>query len=216
MIEMILPDSVASCEALKDGPEIWLFPEEEAIVARAVKSRRSEFATVRVCARRALAELGLGPSPILPGIRGAPRWPAGAVGSMTHCLGYRAAAVAWSKDLSSIGIDAEPHHVLPEDVLEQVALPSERHQITLLDAQAPGAHWDMLLFSAKESVYKAWFPLTHRWLGFEDVVVTLNPAAGTFVARLLVPGPVVSGRRHDQFAGRWLVRDGLVVTTVTV
>src|SRR5262249_33599292 len=61
--------------------------------------------------------------------------------------------------------------------------------------------WDRLLFSAKESVYKAWFPLARRWLGFEEADVTLDPA-GRFTARLLVPGPV-SG-----FTGRWTVHNG--------
>jgi 4'-phosphopantetheinyl transferase EntD len=77
-------------------------------------------------------------------------------------------------------------------------------------AAAPGASWDRLLFSAKESVYKAWFPLTGRWLGFCDARITVNPADGTFAARLLVAGAPLTG-----FGGRWLARDGLILTTVT-
>jgi 4'-phosphopantetheinyl transferase EntD len=76
--------------------------------------------------------------------------------------------------------------------------------------------WDRLLFSAKESVYKAWFPLAGRWLGFADAVITLTPAAGIFSARLLVNGPVVAGRAVTGFTGRWLVRRGLIVTAVAL
>jgi 4'-phosphopantetheinyl transferase EntD len=38
-------------------------------------------------------------------------------------------------------------------------------------AERPEVYWDRVLFCIKESTYKAWFPLTHRWLGFEDASV---------------------------------------------
>jgi 4'-phosphopantetheinyl transferase EntD len=72
-----------------------------------------------------------------------------------------------------------------------------------------------MLFCAKESVYKAWYPLTQKWLGFEEASITLDPA-GTFDARLLVPGPVVAGVRLSGFSGRWLVGDGLVIAAIVV
>ena len=75
--------------------------------------------------------------------------------------------------------------------------------------EAPGGvHWDRLLFCAKESVYKAWFPLTRQWLGFQQAEITIMDN-GIFGARLLVPGPSLTG-----FTGRWLVRDGLVLTAI--
>jgi 4'-phosphopantetheinyl transferase EntD len=116
----------------------------------------------------------------------------------------------------SIGIDAEPHDVLPDGVLDAVSLPEERSALGELGRATPGLCWDRLLFSAKESVYKAWYPLTERWLGFEDAVVTIHPDSGTFEAKLLVSGPRVADRPLTGFAGRWLVRDGLVVTAIAV
>ena len=166
MIEAILPAEAATAEAFDDPPGLTLFPEEEAVIARAVGKRRREFTTTRACARTALARLGLPPVPIVPGPRGAPQWPVGVVGSMTHCAGYRACAVARDLDLLTIGLDAEPHGQLPEGVLDAVSRPEEREQLAALAATVPGTHWDRMLFSAKESVYKAWFPLTQRWLGF--------------------------------------------------
>jgi 4'-phosphopantetheinyl transferase EntD len=50
VIEKILPDAVACCEAI-DVPDAALFPEEE-VISRAVEKRRREFRTVRHCARR--------------------------------------------------------------------------------------------------------------------------------------------------------------------
>ena len=82
--------------------------------------------------------------------------------------------------------------------------------------RAAGVHLDRLLFSAKEAVYKVWFPLTGRWLGFEQAHITLDPAAGTFTARLLVPGPDVDGRELTAFDGRWLARGGLVLAAISV
>ncbi|WP_326640401.1 4'-phosphopantetheinyl transferase superfamily protein [Streptosporangium sp. NBC_01755] len=210
MIEKILPPWVASAESFDDPPGVTLFPEEEAVIARAVDKRRREFTTARHCARQALARIGLPPTPILPGERGAPGWPGGVVGAITHCVGYRAAAV--SRDALTVGIDAEPHEPLPEGVLDAVSLDEERAAIARLDR---GVHWDRLLFSAKESVYKAWFPLARRWLGFEEAHLVFDPS-GTFTARLLVPGPLVAGRELTGFTGRWLVADGLAVTSIAV
>ncbi|MBO3744792.1 4'-phosphopantetheinyl transferase superfamily protein [Streptosporangiaceae bacterium NEAU-GS5] len=213
MIEALLPGGVAAREAFGDPPGPPLFPEEEALVARAVDKRRREFATVRRCARTALADLGFPAAPILRGARGAPTWPSGVVGSMTHCDGYRAAAVAHESAVPTIGLDAEPNEPLPDGVLGMVSLPEEHGWLKELGAAAPHVRWDRLLFSAKESVYKAWFPLTRRWLGFEEAVVT--PALdGTFTARLLTEGETQEGLPLTGFTGRWLVANGLVLTAI--
>jgi len=226
LIEELLPGSVVAVDthhndAVGGAP---LYPEEEAVIARAVQKRRREFTAVRACARRAMEKLGVPAQPILPGERGAPRWPSGLVGSMTHCDGYCAAALVRAADLASLGIDAEPHDRLPEGVLESVALPAEQTRLRDLAGAVPAVHWDRLLFSAKESVYKAWFPLTGKWLDFleADIEITAAPAtegpprSGTFHAELLVPGPLVNGHRIAAFDGRWTVQRGLVATAVTV
>ena len=214
MIEEILPVEVASAEAFGDPPGLALFPEEEALVARAVDKRRREFTTARACARTALAALGVESAPILSGERGAPQWPPGIVGSITHCAGYRAAAVARACDVLTIGLDAEPNGVLPGGVLEAISLPGERDRLRDLAAVAPGTCWDRLLFCAKEATYKAWFPLARRWLDFEDADITVT-TDGTFEVRLLAPAPTVGGSPLAGFTGRWLARDGLLLTAIT-
>ncbi|HTT00172.1 MAG TPA: 4'-phosphopantetheinyl transferase superfamily protein [Streptosporangiaceae bacterium] len=216
IIGEILPPEVAAAEAFDDTETAVLFPEEEAAVMRAVPRRREEFATGRACARAALARLGLPPVPIVPGDRGAPRWPDGVAGSITHCAGYRAAAVARVGDVAALGLDAEPNAALPGGVIDRVALARERAGLPGLAAAVPGVCWDRLLFCAKEAVYKAWFPLTGRWLGFEQAEITVEPEAGTFRADLLVPGTAVAGRALDRFTGRWLARDGLLLAAVVV
>jgi 4'-phosphopantetheinyl transferase EntD len=221
VIDKILPAGVAYAEEFTDPPGIVLFPEEEALIARAADKRRREFTTGRGCARAALRALGVPPAPILNGERGAPQWPAGFAGSITHCAGYRAAAVASTREVLTIGLDAEPNEILPAGVLDHVSLPAERARLRDLAATtstaAQGPCWDRLLFSAKESVYKAWFPVALRWLGFHDADITIDPA-GTFEARLLVPAPVTAGSQAGLtgFRGRWLAADGLVLTAITL
>ncbi|URN17332.1 4'-phosphopantetheinyl transferase family protein, partial [Streptomyces sudanensis] len=115
-------------------------------------------------------------------------------------------------DLRSLGIDAEEHRPLPDGVLGMVASETERAHLAELARLHPEVHWDRLLFSAKESVYKAWFPLARRWLGHEEAELAFAPE-GTFTARLLQSDPAVPA---EGFTGRWAVDEALAVTAVTV
>lgn len=214
MLERILPEDVAVASSRGDFPEAVLFPEEEETVGRAVERRRREFATGRACARRALGELGVAPQPILPDVAGAPRWPAGIVGSITHCDGYRACAVARAADLLTVGIDAEPNEPLPDGLLPDIAVPAELAWLGPLLEGPREVHWDRLLFCMKEAVYKAWFPLARRWLGFEDAEVSVDFAQKTFSVRLLVRGPVLGDGELSGFSGRWMVRDGIALAAI--
>ncbi|GAU67014.1 probable 4'-phosphopantetheinyl transferase [Streptomyces sp. NBRC 110611] len=217
MIDKLLPAPVVTGEAFQDAPLSEMYPEEWALVENAVPKRQKEFGTVRGCARSALSRLGIAPGPVLPGRDRAPQWPAGVVGALTHCTGYRAAAVARARDVLTIGLDAEPNEPIEDPgVIDLVTLPEERSQLRRLAVLEPEVCWDRLMFSAKESVYKAWYPLAHRWLGFEDALLTLDPTNATFTARLLVPGPRVKGEELTEFSGGWLVESGLVVTAIAM
>lgn len=70
-----------------------------------------------------------------------------------------------------LGIDAEPHAPLPDGVLDHTSIEAEREVLATRDTEL---HWDRLLFCAKEATYKAWFPITQRWLGFEDAHITFE------------------------------------------
>ena len=108
-----------------------------------------------------------------------------------------------------MGLDAEPAEPLPKDVLGSIARVGEIPQLKRLEEQ--GVHCaDRLLFCAKEATYKAWFPLTHRWLGFEQAEIDLRDD-GTFVSYLLVrPTPV------PFISGKWVLRDGYVIAATAV
>ena len=211
------PSPLAAAEMYTDPPELAPLPEEEPLIAKSVAKRRNEFVTVRYCARLALGELGLPPVPILKGDKGEPCWPDGVVGSLTHCEGFRGAAVGRRGEVRSVGIDAEPHDVLPKGVLDAISLPAERLELQALPS---GLHWDRILFCAKEATYKAWYPVTQRWLGFEDahIVFDVNGTgtAGGFESRVLIDPAALSGPPLQTLSGRWSVRDGLTLTAIVL
>ncbi|MFF1561871.1 4'-phosphopantetheinyl transferase [Streptomyces sp. NPDC058279] len=221
MIESLLPEGAVARDVFGPDGAARLYPEEAALVARTTDLRREEFTTARGCARRALLALGFPPVPILPGVRNVPRWPEGVVGSMTHCTGYRAAVVARDTDLAMVGIDAEPDMPLPEGVLESIALPRE---LAWVRAGAGGRLCrDRLLFSAKEAVYKTWYPLLGTELDFDDADISFDHGTGPsgggrgmFTARILRPRQGPDGRMVEEFTGRWLSERGIVLTAITV
>ena len=218
-MRVVLPDSadLVYAEMYDDPSHLAALPAEEPLIARSVAKRRNEFITVRHCARVALAQLGVPPSPILKGEKGEPHWPDGVVGSLTHCEGYRGAVVGRSIAVRSVGIDAEPHGVLPKGVLDAISLPVERTEISALPAEL---HWDRILFCAKEATYKTWFPLTQRWLGFEDAHITFTVGSdgttGDFVSRILIDPAALSGPPLIELAGRWSVAGGLALTAIVL
>ncbi|MDO5730943.1 MAG: 4'-phosphopantetheinyl transferase superfamily protein [Corynebacterium sphenisci] len=185
-----------------------LDPRERVLVAGAVDSRKAEFGDARWCAHRAIEELTGRPSatPILRGERGMPLWPAELTGSMTHTDGFRAAVVAPRSLTRSIGVDAEIAEPLPAGVLDSIASPRERAMV----AAAEPAFADRLLFCAKEATYKAWFPITGRWLGFEDAEVDLRDDGGFISYILARPTPV------HFIEGSWTVDHGYVIATAVV
>jgi 4'-phosphopantetheinyl transferase EntD len=170
-----------------------LYADEAAAVRGAVPSRIAEFAAGRVAARRALAALGVDPVAVPVGAHRMPTWPAGVVGSITHCAGLVAAAVGRVAEWWALGIDAEPAVALEADLRDVVTTPVERSRMAEpLDAT--------VVFCAKEAFYKCWSALDGAVLEFHDVEVNFDGAS--FVA--LPAG-------GDPWPGRWAVRDGFVL-----
>lgn len=187
-----------------------LSPEERSVVSQAVDIRKAEFGDARWCAHRALEELNyaLG-EPILRGERGMPLWPEGFTGSMTHTEGLRAAVAAPTTHVRSMGLDAEPAEPLPEHVLTMIARAGEMPQLTRLQ-EAGVTCPDRLLFCAKEATYKTWFPMTRRWLDFDQAEIDLR-LDGTLISYILArPTPV------PFITGRWIIREGYVIVATAV
>jgi 4'-phosphopantetheinyl transferase EntD len=196
-------------------PEMWseqLHPVEERYVRGAVTKRIREFAAGRACARRALAALGFDNFPLQVVGDRSPLWPAGVLGSITHTDQFCAAAVCRRGTIKGFGIDAERAVPLPEDMIPIVCTPNE--SASLMGFGRPGL-WAKLVFSAKESIYKSYFPETRTFLDFHDVEVSLNRDENRFVGVLNNDGvPSLCGRRS--FFGSYATSYDILFTVVTV
>lgn len=207
MLAQLLAEQAWVVESVADVAVAVRAGERESVDG-AVPPRVAEFVTGRWCARQALAAAGVPGVDLPAGDSGAPRWPAGTVGSITHCRGYRAAAVARSHRWAAIGVDAEPALPLPGGVWETITSAAERRHVSALHKWCD-LPLDRLVFSAKESLYKAWSTRTATWLDFADVELRLA-ADGTFTARL----HRLDRRFPRTITGRWAATPHLLATAV--
>jgi 4'-phosphopantetheinyl transferase EntD len=209
MITGLFPDGVVTVTG-SPTLAVRLLPEEEACVRRAVPRRRSEFAAGRACAREALRQLGITGFPLVAGVDRAPIWPTGVIGSLTHCEGLCGVAVARQGAIRSLGLDAEAAAALPEDLVHRVCTAAEIRWART--AAAPtGGDWFTLMFSAKESVYKCWYPIMRRNLDFPDVQLTIDAPSMSFTVTFAAQ----QGRdlpKGMTLAGRFAVTRGHVLT----
>lgn len=189
-----------------------LFPEESALVERAVAKRRREFAAGRRAARALLARLGHPRAPLLRGGDRAPAWPPGVVGSISHGADLCVVAVAPSRELAGLGVDVEPDEPLAPRLWPRICTPAELER---LPAGAERGRAVRLVFSAKESLYKCIQPLLGAAPGFTGVEIDLDEARAGFAVRFddawraRLPG----GRLPE---GRFLRRHGFVLTAATL
>jgi len=215
---VLFPPGVAGAVWVGEGAPELAGPREREALARAVPSRRAEFARGRACARRALGLAGWsGALPELPvGPSRAPVWPPGYTGSITHCDGVAAAVVAPVTVLRSLGLDAEPARPLPPDVAPAVLVDRERSA-----SAAIGPLHETIVFSAKESIHKAVHPATGVWLDFLDVTLAVEPPrvvpgaavqSGRFWAASS-PGAKAGTPELETLVGGYLLLDGWVITS---
>ena len=138
-------------------------------IQRAVAKRQAEYVAGRICARAAIEALQH--EPLFPdmGPNRAPQWPAGLTGAITHADSQAAALVGLDLYWQGIGLDLE--RIIPEREAQEIAgdilTPFEQHRLSKLPTPQQ-ARWITLVFSAKESLFKALFPLTHQPFYFHD------------------------------------------------
>ena len=195
LLARILVPELFGAEMADAGQPVFLFPQEEALVEKAALKRRREFALGRACAHAALEKLGCEPAVIGRSANGAPLWPKGIVGSITHTKDYAAALAGKARHFSGIGVDAERIGGVTPDLWPRLFDESERDHLLSLD-EAAQREAATLIFSAKEACYKVW----GGTLGFRDIHVT--PGENSFTA-------VRSGQTLQ---GRYAVRDDLMLT----
>jgi 4'-phosphopantetheinyl transferase EntD len=209
LIDPLFMHSVVTAEAAPRNVDDQLFPEELAYLESAVPKRRFEFGTARLCARQALAALGVPPAALVPHKDRQPAWPEGVVGSISHTDGYCAVVVAPSPPMRSIGLDVEKLQTVEARLEQMILTPKE---MAFVNAHAPSRRDDLIIlhFSAKEAYYKCQYPVTETFLGFHDVELELELDEGRFVARRLTPGLA----RVERLEGKFIFAGGKVLCGV--
>jgi 4'-phosphopantetheinyl transferase EntD len=141
------------------------------------QKRRSDFNVGRAAARRALEKVGFPVvTPVLRGEHREPLWPVGIVGSISHSSGIGVAAVAWQQDVPAIGVDIQLIEERYTDEFDWVRSdPSRRTERAVK------------LFSAKESVFKALYPLRKVWFAFDVAHLTPSASEDSFSASVRLP-----------------------------
>jgi 4'-phosphopantetheinyl transferase EntD len=186
-----------------------LSSEEAALVARAVESRRREFSTGRRLARRLLADRGIAPGPILRDDDRLPIWPIPITGSISHSREFAVVAICEAAACFGVGVDVEPDEPVKPGIERHVCTAAERHWLDGFDLdEAERGRRVKLVFSAKEAVYKAFYPRVRVFWGFHDVTLELDEAGGRFRAAL----PASAGRSHVE--GRFVRGHGTIVSGV--
>jgi 4'-phosphopantetheinyl transferase EntD len=110
----------------------------------------------------------------------------------------------------AIGIDAALNRRLERAVCDGIV--ATRQEREWAGRDDPRVHWEAVLFSVKEAVFKAWWPWQRQWLEFEDVRVSLDPAAGSFRADL----PTDHAGQLRSVKGRFAVGEELILSTVVI
>ncbi|MGW8725169.1 4'-phosphopantetheinyl transferase family protein [Streptomyces sp. NPDC055808] len=216
LLRAVLPPWAVGAARADDVPGP-LFAAERALCEGAGPRRKGEFTTGRWCAHRALARLGERPVGVGRGPRGEPLWPRGVLGSISHCAGFRAAALCRTWDAWALGIDAEVEGPLPARV--RARLISEE-EAGLMRPEVAG---ERLLFSAKEAVYKACSALVGPGQAppMAELRILVEPgehgpgASGRFRARVPAVAGLV-GLDPGHIEGRWHRSHGLVLTSCVV
>jgi len=170
-------------------------------------SRAAEFAAGRICAHRVLADLGIDSGPLPVGANGVPEWPRGIVGSISHTAGCCVAAASRVRNAIALGVDVEGVDAVTGDIVQVLCTEAERAWVDTV----PSGRGPVLLFSAKESLFKGYHPLTGFFLEFKDVEITLEAVANRFSARLVSDSspPLLGGR---VFSGSYWIDDRFVYT----
>ncbi|MET1078076.1 MAG: 4'-phosphopantetheinyl transferase superfamily protein [Pseudomonas sp.] len=187
-----LPFPVPGARLLRTrfDPALWQpedFPRQGIAPARGVAKRQSEFLAGRICARAALLQLTGHASVPAVGDDGAPQWPPGLVGSITHGAGWAAAVVAPASGCQGLGLDLEQllSAERAERLAEQILTANELQRLQQLP-QEQRALLVTLTFSLKESLFKALYPLVRTRFYFEHAELLEWSTDGRARLRLLI------------------------------
>jgi len=222
-------------------PELLHAEERGVLPPDASPSRLVQFGLGRAAARIALMALKKSSvatgaasnkppsdSPILMSEQGAPLWPSGIIGSISHTRSFSggqrsglfsaAAVVASNSRFLSLGIDIEDsERPVSTEALRKMSSTHEfdwAQQQNAVDEATPSSREKSLfLLGAKEALYKALFPLCEQYFGFLDAELEISGPGLPFSIRLkrdLLPAArqgssfPISFQRLGRFNAVWI------------
>lgn len=168
-------------------PDREILEPEDPAESRMIEERRLQFRVGRTLARRATEALGFGAAPIVTGPEGAPVWPAGAVGAITHCRDLVIAIAARATEFAGVGVDAEIASRGSRRAIERIVCTRAEGDALRALPDIDGVRWPLVVFSAKESIYKALALPRAEAPGFRDVELVIDPGRASYRVRACDP-----------------------------
>lgn len=198
-------DGMIGLMQIDDHSDALIGSELELLVKKRGQAAKA-FASGRRCVRALQKQLNLSEFELAPGEFG-PIWPSNLVGSISHSRELVAATILC--DAAGVGIDIEYEQRLSVDAARRVATRAEYSRYSAV----PEFDWT-LLFSAKESVFKAFSPLARRYIGFQEVELLLDATTQSFSVRYF--GNAIDKGLFKKSEGHWSALAGHLITIVTV
>lgn len=211
-VASLFPTGVTAAEVRGTASPTELLPAEGLIIATAGKKRQTEFAAGRVCARRALVDLGIGVAPILARQDRTPIWPNRCVGSISHTDLYAVAVAGLTRQFAGLGVDAEMIDRVDSSLWEILFRTEEIRRLRSLP-KSQQLETAAAMFSAKEAFYKCQFPITQSWLGFENISVDIS---GNAFCISVCPGKIAMKFTHQPLYGAYAIDDTRVVCGIAI
>ena len=176
-LDLILPPRFLHCSRQVSDCSMALLPDEQKVAETMKGSRLQEFSSARAMVRDLIQvllplQIDIRKHAILPDADGAPVWPSGLTGCISHSKGICSVVIAKSQsNTNAVGIDIETLGRLSEAAKRRICSPAEQQRVEAWAEQTnlKLQHLYTLVFSAKEAFFKYAYPSTRQWLEFKDV-----------------------------------------------
>ncbi|MES9828173.1 MAG: 4'-phosphopantetheinyl transferase superfamily protein [Candidatus Thiodiazotropha sp.] len=200
-LSSLFPSNVVIVHATDEMWETAVRTEEEQLIQDSVVKRQRQFRAGRNAAHAALEQLNAPSGPLLRGEKRQPTWPLGFLGSISHCDDRCVVVCALEGEVVSLGIDVEPLQPLKPGIGRYIDTEEEK-----VFMQHHGDLPQRLIFSAKESLYKCYYPLVGRFFGFQSVTLDVDISRQRFQFRPTAACSI-DFPHHLQFHGGYLIAE---------
>lgn len=181
-----------------------------------VVSRLSSYLSGRIAVRYALENLGEPTTHISIGRNGEPAWPADITGSITHSESLAIAICTNKSKGILVGIDTE--QLTTSNKLENlkniISNPSEVNKIIEVLGWPSVGEAKLLIFSAKESLFKALHKYIQKYLDFDSLKLIDLDKESQIMKFIITKKLSESFKKNDKIYVKYLIDKNNLVTLV--